>query len=104
MVRLNYLNNPDNRNYAGRCCGKRKMLFWWTECLSCDYQLSIWVTCDGKTTYSDCLYLMEKTRIFYNKSVISFPQDLGNGSRNPLVYNFTSFQVRSGMSIIEVNK
>ena len=101
LMRLDYLHNPDNTNYEGRCCGKRSRM---SRCLPCDYQLSIWVTCDGKTTYSDCLYGTGRTRIFHNKSVISFPQDLGNGSRNPLVSNFTSFQVRSGMSIIGVNE
>ena len=60
----------------------------------CDYQLTIWITCDGNRDSSACLYGVGKTGIFYNKSSISFTQDLGNGSRNPLAYNFTSFQVR----------
>lgn len=90
LARLKYLQNPDNRNYAGRCCGRSIA----GTCQPCDYQLSIWLTCDCKTVNSDCLYGMGKTKLFNNASEIKFPDDLGNGTRNPLEHKFISFQVR----------
>ena len=78
LVKLVYLENPGN-----------------TACRRpCDYLLTIWITCDGNRDNSACLYGVGKTGTFYNRSAISFTQDLGNGSRNPLAYNFTFFQVR----------
>ena len=99
LVRLDHLQNPENINHAGGCCSKRVL----GRCQQCDYKISLWVTCDARTTRSECLYGEGTTGIFYNKSEIFFLQDLGNGFSNPLVSNFTSFQGNLGIKILATN-
>ncbi|XP_028392198.1 uncharacterized protein LOC114516812 [Dendronephthya gigantea] len=94
-VKLVNFKNKNHTDFSGGCCA--------TKCLPCDYKFSIWITCDGKTTDSSCLYGWGKTGVFYGVSEISFTQDLRNGLHNPLTFNFTSFQGNLGIRILATN-
>ena len=85
-VKLENFKSKYHTDSSGGCCAM--------SCRPCDYQFSIWITCDGKTTDSSCLYGWGKTGIFHGVSELSFTRDLRNSLQNPLLFNFTSFQVK----------
>ncbi|XP_046842925.1 uncharacterized protein YBL113C-like isoform X2 [Xenia sp. Carnegie-2017] len=67
-------------------------------------QLAIWVTCDGIQSSSRCLYGKGKTGIFHTETRTTFGNDLGNGTRNPFVFNFRTFQGNLGINIRAIGK